>query len=524
MREVTQVYKSLPEEIIVQDRQRKTARNRKSFEEFKFSIANYGQLQPGLCRHDPEDNSLVLIFGEGRLTACRELGIEFSYTLKEDVTNEVDLYEIELIENIRREDLNFKDKCEAILHLHELRQKERGTTSPGAAGGHGVRDTANELHLSVGGVQDDIKIAMYAREIPEVASAPNRTTARKIIQRIEDEISREEALDDAIKEAEETQIEVTSVDENGDPLPEIRAPQSDQQRRILEYNNRCILGTMEDSLEDLPVDSFDVVCFDPPWGVALDVVSKETGTTKSYKDDPEKIKDLLPAWLKSLYAIMSEDSHLYLFFGIVYHELIYSALDGAGFTTNRMPIFWHKKGSHRTRAPEVWPGRSYESIAYARKGSKPLAKFGIPDIVTTPVPTPKMKLNHPSAKHPDIYRDLFIRSCAPGDKVLDPMAGSGMFAVAAESLRKALALSWYQIDEDEDYLVTQLWNLQLGYHGVLGDNSSEGQMVRDIPEVAEDFHSTIPGSPEWMSYWRAHPEDQKEMLKWQTSLRSGEAE
>lgn len=528
------VYTILPQDVLVEERQRKTARNRKDFEEFKASIAKFGQLQPGICRRD-SDGLPILIIGEGRLTACRELGIEFSYILKEDIKSEADLYEIELIENIRREDLNFKDRCEAILRLHELRQKEKGATRPGAAGGHGVRDTAEELHLSVGSTQEDIKIAMYARDIAEVAQAPNRTTARKIIKRIEEELIREELLDEAIREADEAEAQVNGPGSEGQASPDSGDGPSPEQRRLMEYNERCFLGTMENTLQDLPVEEFDVVCFDPPWGVDLEKVALNSGNTKSYDDDATKVKDLFPTWIRLIYSKMSQDSHLYLFFGIVHHEYVYSELEAVGFVTNRMPIIWHKKGSHRTRAPEVWPGRSYEAIAYARKGSKRLAKYGEPDIISTPVPTPKMKKNHPSAKHPNVYRDLLIRSCSPGDKVLDPMAGSGMFAVAAESLRKALRLNWYQIEKDQDYLTTQLWNLSLGYHGVLGqkdpEESQSGPSFTPPPRgpasanpqaqllaPPEDFRTLTPGTEMWKLCWEsASPEKQTEMLEWKKS-------
>ena len=530
------VHKCLPQDVLVHERQRKVARNRKDFEEFKTTIADYGQLQPGICTRDP-DGKPTLLIGEGRLQACRELGIEFRFIFKDDIRSKADLYAIELIENVYREDLHFTDRCEAMLKLHELRQEEKGATRPGAAGGHGVRDTAKEVKLSVGTTQEDIKIAMYAREIPEIANAPNRTTARKLIQRFEEEIGREEALDEAIKESEKAQEQLGETTTTGEANES--SGTSSEEKRLLEYNNRCLLGSMEDSLKDLPYQDFDVVCFDPPWGVNFDSVSFETGTTKHFQDDAEIVRELLPGWLRLVYASMAENSHLYLFFGIIHHELVYSTLEDLrtreekeaekspyGFVTNRMPIFWYKKGAHRTRAPEVWPGRCYEAIAYARKGSKKLAKYGEPDIVPTPIPTPKMKQNHPSAKHPDIYRNLLIRSCAPGDKVLDPMAGSGMMAVAAESLRNVLRLDWYQIEKDEDFLVTQLWNLQLGYHGVLGDKgqtvapSASGKVTaeRSTPALPEDFRELTPGTDQWRQYWAANEDKQEEMLEYKKSL------
>ena len=250
---------------------------------------------------------------------------------------------------------------------------------------------------------------------------------------------------------------------------------------------------------------------------------------------------------------MAENSHLYMFFGIVNYEFVYTSLEAAGFTTNRMPIIWYKQGAHRTRTPDVWPGRSYEPIAYARKGSKILIRKGAPDVAITPAPTPTMKKSHPSAKHPDVYIDLIKRSCIPGDKILDPMCGSGMLGVAAETLRNTHQLDWKMIEEKETFADLALTNVVMGYHHIVNvditvpeepllpyyicygcyhsgmsttlliDKKSGKQRLcpkcqsgvfLKSESLSEDFKTLEPGSDEWKAYWELYPEKQNDMLIW----------
>jgi len=199
--------------------------------------------------------------------------------------------------------------------------------------------------------------------------------------------------------------------------------------------------------------------------------------------------------------------------GFRYRDFIYNLLHQIGFNTNRMPLIWHKKGAHVTRNPLVWPGRSYEPIAYARKGSKPLVKQGAPDVIETPMPTPSLKDIHPSAKHPQIYKELLLRSAQPSDTILDPMAGSGMFGVAAESLTKTLALNWFQIEIDEDYRNLELLNLVKGYDE-LAKRETPAPLEISAPSEKGGFKALSPGTPEWTEHYKNHPEDQDAMLTW----------
>lgn len=82
-------------------------------EALKKSIADKGLLYPVLFRVDQND-CLILVSGERRLKACRDLGKETISAMRVDS----DRYdEIALIDNIQRSDLHAIDESEAIHNL-----------------------------------------------------------------------------------------------------------------------------------------------------------------------------------------------------------------------------------------------------------------------------------------------------------------------------------------------------------------------------------------------------------------------
>ena len=521
------IYAINPSEIFVREDRHRQLFKRKPLEELIDSIRDTGQTQPGVCYQNP-DGQLELIIGERRLRACLLLQVPFKYYDKGKVKDPILLEQIQLEENLIRENLEWKEELKAKKKMHDILQKRFGETSPGRMGGHTLEDTANHIGVGDSILQEDIVLAGFL-SIPEVASAKNKTTAKKIVKRLVQQVQRRETLDKALSTAEKLPIEKAPLTEQARAearliekqrspeekaeLIEKRKELSPMEKQLIYYNQRCLLGEMEQRLSNFKDESFDIVCFDPPWGVEFDAVRKAGGGTKDYVDEAEFFLKKIDEWLALIYQKMKPDSHLYMFFGIVKHQLIYDVLETIGFSTNRMPLIWHKKGAHVTRNPLVWPGRSYEPIAYARKGSKPLVKQGAPDVIETPMPTPSLKDIHPSAKHPQIYKELLLRSAQPSDTILDPMAGSGMFGVAAESLTKTHSLNWFQIEIDEDYRNLELLNLVKGYDE-LSKREIPAPLEISAPADQGGFKAFLPGSPDWTEHWKNHPEDQDAMLAW----------
>lgn len=513
------VYKVNPMEVYIrEDRQRKTF-NKKKLDELIASIKELGQLQPGICTHN-EEGRVELVAGERRLRACGALEIPFFYILREDL-DDFTYESIQLEENIKREDLDWKEVIEAKDKLHRLFQQRFGEAYPGSASGHSVADTAEYIGESKSITHEDLELAEWVKEIPEVAAAPNKTTAKKIVKRLKETIKRDVALERAIEQSDHgTLFEVTSKEE-----PTATAADdglSSFEKRLLEYDRRVIHGEFEEVAKGLQKECFDLVLFDPPWGVDLHTNYKDTGTTKSYEDSKEVFDEKLEGWLQTLFQLMKPDSTLFMFFAIRFHQQIYDTLEAVGFRTHRIPIIWYKRGSHTVRNPKLWPGLSYEPIAIAKKGNKDLVIQGRGDVIITPPPTPSIKSIHPSAKHPMIYKELLELAAMPGDLVLDPMAGSGMAGVAADALITTHHLDWYLIELDEDYRNLAITNLLKGYWAI--DDKERPLASPDQPisfvdtyepkELPDDFKELEPGSADWTRYWRLHPEKQEAMLAW----------
>jgi ParB/RepB/Spo0J family partition protein len=498
------IHQIEPKEVYVDNRLRKNF-DRKKMSELVESIRKHGQLQPGVCTLDNGRPSLLI--GERRLRACGQLGVPFAYTLREDVTDPFVLKEMELTENLEREDLTFQEVCYAREELHRL-WSEKHASDPEARGSYSLRDSADALGISKSILAEDVKLATWMREIPEVGEAKNKTEAKKIMQRLSDTVVRKETLKDALAKSRVASKAVK--DESLQPKEE--SDNDPETGILLEYDRRSILGSFPNSADSFRRNSVDLVFFDPPWGVDFDSVAERRGSKGSFEDSPEAFLGDFPKWIEVIYELMAENSHLYLVFGIVHHKFVYDELERVGFKTNRIPLIWHKKGAHRTRNPKVWPGRSYEPIAYARKGAKKLVLAGRPDIIETTPPTKKMKLNHPTAKHPDLLIELLKRSCSPGDTVLDPMSGSGMFGVACDHLREELALDWWMIEQADEFRTLGIHNLTRGYHGIVGEKPSPS-------DGNAEYKTLVPGSNEWRSYWDDHPEEQDAMTEWMDRLK-----
>lgn len=513
MERVEQIYEAPVDEIVVQEGRMRREFDQKKLRRLANSFKERGQKQPGICRR--EDEKIILVAGERRLKACEMIGIPFKFVLDEvGKDNTYEIKKIEFEENVCRVDLTWLERANGIEELHKLEQSYKGVARAGVHGGHGVRDTAKIVNEAVGTVVEDLKLAAFARQSAEVRNAKTRSEAKKIVKRLEEKLTRFERFEAAVKTSEvppeESKLEAASVEQ-----------------QLVFYGKRIKLGKMEEVLPEFPDQHFDVVCFDPPWRVGLDEVRKKGGGTDDFEDavvDSGSFKRELTTWLYCLFRKMATDSHLYLFFGMVNHREVYESLEQVGFTVNKIPLIWYKQGAHVIRTPDVWPGRSYEPIAFARKGSKALVKKGAPDVLLTPAPTPPMKKNHPSVKHPMLYMDLLQRSCYPGDRILDPMCGSGMFGVAAEALEPSLKLDWVMIEKVPDFRRLSIANVVDGFASIMArreiplETEEESTDFEEGKYTAksevEDFRELKPGSDRWRIYWSQHPEKQEEMLEW----------
>ena len=448
------IYFIAPESVIVPKERIRKEFDPKDLRALAESIQKRKQDTPGICYLN-EEKIPVLIAGERRLRACIMAERLFAYRL-ETSADPLEILEIEVEENIYRVNLTWVEKADAISKLHDVKQAIHGINKQGKTA-WGERETAEVAGQSLGKTHEEIELSAFAGALPEVRSARTRTEAKKIVKRVKEDLKRSKALEAAREKADSSGTDISI---------------SEIEKQMIFYEKKIHEGKMEAILPKLK-QTYDLVIFDPPWGVGYDKIKEENSNQENYEDNLEFVQKSLPGWLTTIYKYMAENSHLYLFFGIVNHEFIYNELEKVGFETNRIPIIWHKQGAGRTRNPEIWPGRSYEPIAYARKGKKALVKLGASDVIITPAPTSTIKKIHPSAKHPLIYLELLQRSASPGNHCLDPMCGSGMLGPAAEVLRTTHQLEWTEIEINERYCELAVDNAVKGFYQIWQEKEEE---------------------------------------------------
>jgi len=527
---ITSVKTISPKLVTVRDRKRKFF-SKNALDDLEASIKKLGQLQPGVCMIG-ENEELLLCAGERRLRACEMLGIPFSYILREEINDPVRLREIELEENLRRESLTWHEECSAIEDLHKI--------WCGRDANHTKEKTAELLGISRAGVSSKLEIATFAKELPNIRDLKSESDARKAIEKIKESYSQKIALEAAVKKhnlgfeqkdplvrelaAVSAGEKLTAAEPIADDDPERERKIQERAELVAEFDremekkrvsffyNRFLCGRMEDELAKDKGEPFSVIFFDPPWGVSYDENKTPNESQEDYEDKPSYFDENIDKWLSLLYEKAAQDSHLYLVFPITRHGQVYDALERTGWRADRIPLIWHKKGAHVTRNPKTKPGRCYEPIAFAIKGKREIkaCRLGAADIIETPMPTQAMKKLHPSAKHPALWVELLLRSARPGERVLDPMSGSGFVALACEFLRKELSLDWLMIEEKEVFRNQGLFACLQGMTAVMEAQVAESSS----PPVASDFKTLDPGSQAWMAYWKAHPEDQDQMIAW----------
>jgi len=406
--------------LISPDRQRKLF-TPETIQELAASIADCGLIHPIVVRKNP-DGLIELVAGERRLKAldiCWGFGQEVrcgNRIIPENSVpctylGEIDpvlAFEIELEENIRRVDLDWKEKAAATRQLYELRRlqaERKGTPIPTPA------TIAVEVSgTSEGQYQENIRqdlILSQHLENPVVAAAKTRKEAFKALKR-DEENKRHAELGRSVGATFTTSA------------------------------HTLLQGDCLEVMKTLPDASFDVILTDPPYGIDAQDFGDSDG-----KAQPHFYDDSYPNWQRLMIGMMQEidrlakpEAHLYIFcdidrFGELKEIVAGAWAEGLGFKCFRTPLIAVNPTAMRTPWVDGGPQRKYQLCLYARKGNKNVTRiYG--DVLTYPSDT---NLGHQAQKPIALYQDLLRRSIRPGDSVLDPFCGTGTIFPAAHDLK-----------------------------------------------------------------------------------------
>lgn len=393
---------SVADILIPENRQRKTFPSDRN-EELKTSIRTKGLLNPITLRNDGR----TLVAGERRLRAMTELHqADEAFTCNNTLVpagqipftflgelSPMEIEEAELEENTVRLDISWQEKAFALARLQTLRQQQAASRGEE----HTPSDLIEELTGSREGsssIRDTLHIAKYL-DVPEVARAKTQKEATQIIKR---------------------KLEV----EQRQKLAEVFKEKADTSRYTI------IHGDSGKRLSYTGLGEFDLILTDPPYGVGADNFGGQAGVAHNYSDSPENALALYETLAEEGFRVCKEEAHAYVFCDINFFPQLSLIFSMAGWEVWPRPLIWSKKNGMLAR-PEHGPRYTYETILFASKGNKKTLCVK-PDVIECGQVQEQV---HAAEKPVELLRDLISRSCNPGDKILDPFAGSGSTLEAA---------------------------------------------------------------------------------------------
>jgi DNA modification methylase/ParB-like chromosome segregation protein Spo0J len=399
--------------VVAPGRMREEFNEEAHLELMRSIMSPKGLLHPPVCR--TQEGQVVLVAGERRLRAMRAIlkaqpefriwcggeqapkgTIPFQYIHE---LPEEEIIEAELEENVCRKDLSWQERSAGRATLLKLRQAKAAAAGKKYGADELSRDldAAGASDASARQIRDDLTLARYL-DNPQVQKAKTIGEAQKIIKK-EKESFFLAALGETLSEA---------------PPPK----------------HELLIGDCLDLVANLPSNTFDCICTDPPYGISIDDSGSMVTHEHHYDDSPEYFEEILERLPFHLYRITREQAHLYWFCDLRNFPKICHALEEAGFLTWFRPIIWGKRG--KTMATDItrWPRSSCEFIVYAIKGDRPPLKVA-DDLIVTTYGSDLQQAEKPK----ELYVELLSRSVLAGQKVIDLFCGTGVIFQAADELK-----------------------------------------------------------------------------------------
>lgn len=374
------------------------------------SIQTYGLFHPIVVARTGD-----LLAGGRRLAACRALQ---RHEIPVHYIDEVDpllLREIELEENLLREDLTWQEEALLVAEIDRLKRELHGsatsanntpnsTARPPDETGWSLRRTATLTNTNVATVHTNLRLAHALEFVPSLAQQTSRTNALRELDRLISDIENE------LDRRQRDQAQLTAIE------------------------SAVLCGDALELILTLADNSVDCIITDPPYGVDVGHGGGHR-MEAGFDDSPEAAMALLRCIAPQLMRALKPSGHLYLFFAPVYWTQVMGILASAGFDVRETPCIWAKPGG--ATGTTDWDHNfapSWEPFLFASNRERRLA-FKRKNVFTYSVDLGNSRV-HPTQKPVELLRELIQESTSGEDIVLDPFAGSGSTLVAASQLRR----------------------------------------------------------------------------------------
>lgn len=410
---------------IVVNRDTRQRRELPGIEELADSISRLGLINPIVITREG-----VLVAGERRLTACKQLGwmeIPVQYV---DQLDPLHLHLIELEENIKRVDLTWQEETDAVAKYHEL-QKE---LNPGWA----VTDTASSIGMTERFVRERLLVSeAIVDNLKGIASADTFSVARGLAKR-----ARERMKASTLTTVIAPPIKVVSPEGEVRVVEATSAPKKD--RRLSLLNDSFL--TFESEMQ------FNFIHCDFPYGVSVGDTVGYSGAKflGQYTDTPDVYFDLLYKLISAKF--IAESAHLMFWFSMQHYSSTVEILQDNGWRVHPFPLIWHKTDNSGILADkDRWPRHIYETALMASRGDRKIVR-AVSDTIGAPI-----ALQHHTSEKPKRVLEHFFRMFVDSSTVmLDPTAGSANSLIVGESSGAQFSLG---LELNEEFYKRALANI-----------------------------------------------------------------
>lgn len=416
-------FQSYPIAHIAVERTERQRRALTDIDELAESIHRIGLINPPVITQDG-----VLVAGERRLTACRQLGwTSIPIQFAEDLSD-YELQSIELEENIKRVNLTWQEEVAAIERFHLLKATNEEAWSQS--------DTADALGMSKQEVSKKLAVASEMHVNETVAGADRLSAAHNIVQR-NLERKKSAALDSIVTpvrlladgSADQSGVQEEAAVDNAPSIPLLNVSFHDWQAAY-----------------DGP--KFNLIHCDFPYGINVADAPRLGATIKDhYEDSPDIYWSLLARLRGAMDNVVAESAHLIFWHSMKFHTETKEELRRMGWNVFDFPLIWHKSdGSGIAPDPQRGPRQTYEAAIFASRGERKITEAGC---VANSFAYPGRRDGaiHISEKPYAMLRHFMRMVCDEYSFVLDPTAGSANALKVAEDLGASRVLGLEQSEE-----------------------------------------------------------------------------
>jgi ParB/RepB/Spo0J family partition protein len=381
--------------------------------ELAEDIKQRGLLQPitvtrwldGTGRHH-------LVMGERRLEACRSIGsmqIDVKYTDEDDPDL---LLGMEIAENIKRKDFNWRDEYRAVYNYYVRRRAKDPSFTQEQCG--------KELCIDQRSVSDRLKVVRgWLDGDQEIIDASQPSIAINILGRRNRR---------ANEEMQEELQRILFPEEPVAPDPILN----------LDFNKWA-------ATYDGP--KFNFIHCDFPYGINADKHNQGGAKTHGgYRDTFETHRTLCESLCDNLDRLCLTKCHFMFWFSMHNYHWTLKFFEGRGIEFDPFPLVWMKSdNSGIIPNPDQGPRRIYETAFFGSRGGLPIVRAtnnAIGEAAETD------KRDHMSTKPVPVLQHFFKMFVDSSTLMLDPTAGSGNALKAAKSLGASYVLG---LEENKEF-------------------------------------------------------------------------